>query len=278
MRRLSLADEQAMLALAVAQGTAAARQLDMQALFTASALPVTRGLAVYRQNYRSAVASALLTAYPLINAIVGDEFFAGAAFAYASAYPSAEGDLNRFGASFAAFLQAFTPAADLPYLPCVARMEWSLHCAEAAADALAMDAPAMAAALVHNPAHLRVVLHPAVAVVRSGHPIHDIWRFHQPDEGAPLPNWERGQNVLVYRPQWHATVREVPDAEAAALERAATHASLESVLAAAMEADATVDLQALLLQWAHDGVIAALKLNEWEQNSCFDPHCTRSST
>jgi uncharacterized protein len=262
---LSLAEQQSLLSLAITQGSAASAPLQPQGLFAAGGLPAARGMAVYRQNYRSAVAAALSNAYPLVHAIVGEEFFAGTAQAYAAAHPSGSGDLNQFGASFAAFLQAFTPAAELPYLPCVARMEWALHRAELAADAPSMDAAALAAALAHSPAHLRVVPHPAVAVIGSDYPLFDIWRFHQADADGNAPDWEQAQSVLVYRPQWHATVRQASHAEAAALQCAAAGpASLESVLAAAMQADANVNLQALLMRWAQDGVIAALKLHEWE--------------
>src|SRR6478672_806925 len=81
-------------------------------------------LALYRGNLTSAWDKALSSAYPVLKALVGAEFFTALARAYGKAHPSEDGDLNRFGASFADFLAGFPHVADYPYFPDMARLEW----------------------------------------------------------------------------------------------------------------------------------------------------------
>src|SRR5258706_1360254 len=64
-------------------------------------------IALYRGNVVAAWEKALANAYPVVRALVGDEFFHGLARAYGRAHPSASGDLNRFGARFAEFVAGF---------------------------------------------------------------------------------------------------------------------------------------------------------------------------
>ena len=61
-------------------------------------------------------------------------FFNAAVDAYVRACPSTSGDLNVYGDAFGEFLAGYPPAADLPYLPDVARLEWAVDEAGRAAD------------------------------------------------------------------------------------------------------------------------------------------------
>lgn len=261
MHRLSLYDEQSLFALALREGSA---KVDTARLFDGSTQQCEAGLAVYRRNHDAAVCGALRAAYPIVRALVGDAFFDEAARQYALTYPSGSGDLHLLGAHFASFLLAYAPAGELPYLPRVARLEWALLEAEGAADAPRLDAQRFAAQLQHSPAHLRPRLHPAVQLVRSPFPIDDIWRFHQPGAGEVTPDWSQGQAVVVYRPEWHATVRLASPAEAAALAAARDGRTLEEVLSAALQAHADADLHALLVQWLNDGLLTQLELDPLE--------------
>ncbi|HSC11045.1 MAG TPA: DNA-binding domain-containing protein, partial [Rhodanobacteraceae bacterium] len=82
-------------------GPAAADAL-LPALISDDARVLDR-LALYRGNISAAWEKALANAYPVVRALVGDEFFGGLARAYGRAHPSVSGDLNRFGARFAEF-------------------------------------------------------------------------------------------------------------------------------------------------------------------------------
>jgi hypothetical protein len=103
--------------------------------------------------------------------------------------------LWEYGADMPGFLQTFPPAANLPYLPDVARLELAIRHSYHAADA----APVAAAALALPPERLlsaRLSLSPALRVLRSNWPLHAIWHFHH---GGPQPQ-AGAQDVAVFRP------------------------------------------------------------------------------
>jgi hypothetical protein len=167
-----------------------------------------RRFAVYRNNVRLARMNALTGAYPVLRSIVGDEFFDGLARAYAIGHESASGDLNQYGVDFNAFLAGFSPAADLPYLPEVARLEWLVHCSYYAAD-VAPLAPARLAALDESQwGALRWQLAPAVTAAAFIWPVARIWEVNQAGYTGAMQVDLRPQPsfALVYRPQYEVRV------------------------------------------------------------------------
>src|SRR5260221_12511136 len=64
-------------------------------------------LGLYRGNLTAAWEKTLGSAYPVVRALVGEEFFASLARAYGRACPSVSGDLNLFGAQFPGFFSTF---------------------------------------------------------------------------------------------------------------------------------------------------------------------------
>ena len=93
-------------------------------------------LAVYRNNVVVSLTDALAAAYPAVLSLVGERFFKAAAGVYVRAEPPRSPVLITYGQSFAQFLEGFAPAAKLPFLADVARLErlWleAYHAADAA--------------------------------------------------------------------------------------------------------------------------------------------------
>lgn len=231
--------------------------LPLQALFTGSPAHITRRLGIYRANLQAARVSALAAAFSTIAKIVGADFFEGLAREYGRAHPSSQGDLHGFGTHFASFLENFAPAAELPYLPDVARLDWAVHQADAAEDAQALSTHDLLHALGTREANsVQLTLHPAFALLSSRFPLWDIWRFnHAENTQASAPNWEQAQSVIVSRGDWRAAPRLATSAEAAALSAIQKGANLEVVLTAALEKDAQLDLAPLLAKWCDEGIL-----------------------
>src|SRR6478736_3545983 len=117
-------------------------------------------LALYRGNVRAAWEEALASAYPVVRALVGDEFFGGLARAYGYVHPSNSGDLNRFGARFGEFIDTFEHTRALPYLGDVAVLEKSVHAAHYAADPVALTRERIGALAPGELLMTRFALHP----------------------------------------------------------------------------------------------------------------------
>lgn len=157
--------------------------------------PAPRRFAVYRNNVAVGLRTALEEGFPVTRAIVGEEFFAAMAQLFLRQHPPASPRLWEYGADLPGFLAGFAPAAHLPYLPDVARLELAIRHSYHAADA----APVPADALALPPERLlsaRLTLAPSLRLLRSDWPLHAIWQFHH---GGPQPQ-AGAQDVAVFRP------------------------------------------------------------------------------
>ena len=220
-------------------------------------------VAIYRRamfaNYRSALAAT----YPVVKKLVGAPFFDGAVDAFVRAHPSRSGDLNVYGSEFGAFLAGYPPAADLPYLPDVARLEWAVDEVARAADDAAVPDDVLAAFAAIPPAGLpdiRIVPAQACRIVASRFPILRIWRINQedapPDDRVSLD--EGGVAVLVRRDARGITLTPLAPGEQAWLAALATGATLGAAIDAARVADANFDLATALRERIADATIAGV--------------------
>ncbi len=220
-------------------------------------------ISIYRRamfaNYRSALAAT----YPVVKKLVGAPFFDGAVDAFARAHPSRSGDLNVYGSQFGAFLAGYPPAADLPYLPDVARLEWAIDETGRAADDAAAPSEVLAAFAAIAPADLpeiRIVLAQACRIVASPFPVLRIWRINQDDAppDAIVSLDEGGVAVLVRRDARGVSLTALAPGEHAWLAALAADATLGAAIDAARAADETFDLAAALRERIADGTIAAI--------------------
>ncbi len=156
---------------------------------------------VYRNNILLNLTGALKAVYPAIHRLVGDGFFRYAAAQYIARYPSRSGDLHQFGREFAEFLDAFTPAAELPYLPDVARLEWAYHSVFHAVRHAPLDLGMLAKVPPNKQEALHFQLHPAAYLLQSAFPILRIRQSNQDDstEDSPVDLAEGGVKLLVFR-------------------------------------------------------------------------------
>ncbi len=214
----------------------------------ARGMDAAAGLAVYRNNTFSNYRGALREAYPVIQRLVGEDFFGQAADDFIRAVPSVFGDVNVYGAEFGDFLAGYPGAIELAYLPDVARLEWAVHRAFQAIDSAPLDIARLAAVPVGQLDSLRFKLHPSAALVASPWPILAIWRANQPDfPGNQTIDLAAGGACLLVSRRGHDVDIEVLAAvEHSALAALAENHSLARVTAAAFAVDAAFDLGVFL--------------------------------
>lgn len=157
--------------------------------------------AVYRNNVVASLVDALAETFPVVRQLVGEEFFRAMARLHVRATPPRTRILAHYGADFPAFIADFAPAADLPYLADVARLEFLRVRACHAADTPVADGAALAA-LLGDPeqlARLRLHLHPSLALLRSPFAIVSLWAAHQGALDIADVDPGRAENALVLR-------------------------------------------------------------------------------
>ncbi len=142
--------------------------------------------AVYRNNVHVSLVDALADSFPVTQELVGENFFRAMACEFVRAAPPRSPVLALYGQGFAEFIESFAPAASLPYLADVARLEMLRVLAWHAPDATPVAQEALAAALADPEAlpQLRFELVPALRLLASPHAIVSLWAAHQSEEAA----------------------------------------------------------------------------------------------
>lgn len=207
-------------------------------------------LGLYRGNLLAAWRKALGNAFPVVQALVGEEFFAALAREYGHAQPSASGDLNRYGDRFAAFIAGFEHTRKLAYLGDVAALEWSVHRAHYAADAIPLSRHQLARLLPHELLAARFGIHPACSWLASAYPVAQIWLAHQRGTDVALPTClDASETALIARPRWRVEVVRADAGEIAALNALRAGATLETAIEAALVAQPGFDFARALPRW-----------------------------
>lgn len=198
--------------------------------------------AVYRNNVIVGLSEALRTQFPATERIVGTEFFAALARVYVSSEPPRSPVMMNYGERFPAFIERFEPAAEIPYLADVARLEIARTQAYHAADATPLDAAAWQRIDADALGKLCVVLHPSLRIVRSAFPVVTIWSMNSGGmEPASIEDCGPEDAVIV-RPRGDVEVRQLPQGGAAFLDALAAGMPLGEAAADAADADAAFEL------------------------------------
>jgi len=160
--------------------------------------PAQGAMAVYRNTVIHGAVEALRSNYPVVEEIVGEEMFEHVAVDFASTCPPHDPVLALYGAEFADWLHHQNWAADLPYLPDVARVE-RLHVTSLFAPDEDRLSPEHAAQLSRLPS-TSMRLHPAACFAWLSTPAMSIWLAHQePTASEIAPEW-KGEGALFSRP------------------------------------------------------------------------------
>jgi len=221
-------------------------------------------LSVHRNNVSVSLVDALADTFAVVQALVGEAFFRAMALEFVRRQPPRSVVLARHGDGLPDFIAQFPPAAGLPYLADVARLEALRNQASQAADApplRVLDA-AVQAALQDGAqaARLRLHLHPSAAVLDAQHAAVSLWAAHQGllplEDVDPL----QPEAALVVRPDMDVLVLRLPSGGAALVQGLQQQLPLGDAAQAALAADARFDLVANLSLLVQHGAICAIDL------------------
>ena len=214
------------------------------------------GLRVHRANVITNLEDALAAVYPVTRRIVGEEFFAAAARRHARAIPSTSADIHHYGARFASLLQELPGAAELAYLPPLARLEWAVHQVFHAADQPPITLDRAHAALEGGEMGLEIGLHPACRLQRASFAVQRIWESHQgADDIPPLALEVEETRLLVARRGEAIRIEALPEYEYALLCSLEQEEPFEYALARAACLTGVDALQRLITQRLLDGTL-----------------------
>ncbi len=195
---------------------------------------VAHRFGIYRNNVVAGLVNALGERFPVAKRLVGDEFFAVMARTYVVENPPRSPLLFRYGDSFSGFIDRFEPAATVPFLADIARLEFLRGEAYHAADREPLAPSALKALSAAELPSVGLQLHPSARFMQSRHPVVSIWQAHQGGSHPMVREWQP-QNALVVRRKLSVEVHLLPSGGYAFLS-AIAHGG--SITVAAKEADA----------------------------------------
>ncbi|MEL6318256.1 MAG: DNA-binding domain-containing protein [Pseudomonadota bacterium] len=221
--------------------------------------PARKRFDVYRNTVISTLVEALRQGFPAVEALVGEAFFRAMAAEHARARPPRSPVMLFYGAEFPDWIADFPPAASVPYLADVARLDYACREAYHAADAPEMTAQEVQTALAGAGAeltHARLRLAPSLRLVAARHPIVAI-RAKALDPAAPAPK-AGAQIALVARRGRAVAALAIPPGEAAFIAALGRGETIERAAAAGAAADPNFDAGAAITRLLSHRLIAEL--------------------
>ncbi|SDI91258.1 Putative DNA-binding domain-containing protein [Bradyrhizobium sp. Rc2d] len=251
----------------------AERQRDFAAALLDPGLPMPHGLvgpdgepdprrfAVYRNNVAVSLIEALDDAFPAVQRIVGADFFRAMARAYVMVQPPRSPIMLDYGAGFPEFIRSFEPAAGLPYLEDVARIERAWTEAYHAPEASPIDPGTFSAVAPDQLPAMQLELHPSLRLVRSHFPALTIWQMNLADGiPAPVDLAAGGEDALVVRPVADVEVRMIPRGSFEFIQALSDGKPVLTALEDALTANSRFDLSASLADLMRAGAFAGYSL------------------
>lgn len=224
--------------------------------------PGVQRLAVYAGGYVVRIRAALAEVYEAVRWAVGEPVFARLAEAYARRHPSQDYNLSAVGRHLPAFLEADPVTQRLPFLPDLARLEWTVCRAFHAFERPPCDAATVERLALSDGESVRLIFQPAVAVVTSAWPILDCWTVRrQPREQVDLEIVNRPQHVRVFRRGVEVRCEVVSPDEAQALSGLLAGKAIGDVyheLAASRGEPSPPLVAEWFARWMRDGMITDL--------------------
>jgi hypothetical protein len=165
---------------------------------------------IYRNNVVAGLIKALADRYPVVRQILWDEAFTAVARDYVIASPPRSPVMLEYGEDFPDFLRSYGDCQARDYLADIAALESARVRAYHAAEAFPISKEKFASFDVELLAHMRLVLHPSVTLLRSRYPVVTAWEMHRSDAAEFIRQW-RPEAALIARPYFEVEVKRLSD-------------------------------------------------------------------
>ena len=228
-------------------------------------VPGEERMAVYADGYAARLNEALAEVYEAVQHLLGKEAFIELTQSYLQQNPSHSHNLSHVGQNMPSFIQNTRFAAELPFLPDLARLELEVAQAFHSFGQPAFDAGCLAALSEEAWEKMRVFFQPFVRLVSSEWPILDIWRARkEPLSEMKVDLVNRPQSVLVHRNGLDVTCEAIDKVQRELLESLLKGAELGETCQRLAETAGTQELplEQWFSSWTAHGLIVRVALPE----------------
>jgi hypothetical protein len=219
-------------------------------------------LGIYRNNLREGFIKALAIGFPVIERLVGADYFRQLALEFLHAHPSRSGNLHHIGGPFAPFLKQQFDGTQYAYFADVAALEWAHQEAQIAADAEALSPAAFRDIGPAGYERLTFEFHPACGFVKSAYPIVHIWQANQSETRSEdiIDLDAGGDHVLILRTPECVEFHRLPHARFALFDALSQGENLGTAVERAQQLEAAFDFGAALRHLIELRILTGLRL------------------
>jgi hypothetical protein len=202
-------------------------------------LDVESRIRIYRNNLHQGFLKALALEFPVIQRLVGRDYFQQLALEFHANHPSRSGNLHHIGQRFPQFLGGLFGGTRYAYFSDVAALEWAYLVAMEAPEATPLDPSVLLKFSPETFAELLFTRHPACRLVRSVYPVLRIWQVNQSEVAdTEIIDLDSGPDqILVRRGAEEVELHRISQAEFALLNALTNEAPLGEAFDAACSAD-----------------------------------------
>ncbi|BCU50960.1 TPA: putative DNA-binding domain-containing protein [Escherichia coli] len=209
---------------------------------------------IYRNNVMVSLTEALADNFPTIRTQVGEAFFTAMSACYIRQHLPDSPVLAFYGSNMPAFIAAFEPLRDYPWLSDLARMDMAFIRASHAGDAAAPVYSSLPEELMM----LKVVLHPSLQLMCSSWAIFSLWmRDRDGDQGmeTEFVDPAQPQSVMLFRPHLDVMVQPIQLASARFVDALMAGKTLMKALEDGLDCDAAFEPTLILRGLIHRGLV-----------------------
>lgn len=170
---------------------------DLSELGISGPFAATQLMQVYRNNFYISLTEYLLACFPVVEALVGEEFFAQLSKAFIRETALETATIEHYGYYFPPFISHCEQTKSLPYLADVARLEWAVERAKTVVDIPSFPFLALEQLTQEEQASLCFKLVDQCALIRSDYPVAAIWNGVN-DNNLEGINMDCAESVVVY--------------------------------------------------------------------------------
>jgi hypothetical protein len=223
-------------------------------------VPVATRLGIYAGAYRSRLAEALESNYPVLAKLLGDSDFDALASEYIAAHDSPFFSIRYYGDELATFLATREDYAAAPVLAELAQWEWAMTAVFDAADAPALRAEELGRIPPQRWAQLRLRWHPSVQRLTLWWNVPQLWQALSEERERPEMMLAASPvEWLLWRENLTSYFRSLPGTEASVLDAARSgwpFGELCTLLCEELgESEAAAQAAVLLRTWIGSGLI-----------------------
>lgn len=232
-----------------------------------------RRFAVYRNNVVTSLIDVLAGNFPVAAQLVGETFFRAMAREFVTRHPPTQPVMALYGEPFSDFIAAFPPAASVPYLADMARLEYAIQTSLHSADSLPISTDRLARLVEDQDAlaHTGLKLAAAVRILTSEFAIASIWHAHQANAQTRLSQirLDQPEALMLSRPELEVELHIIDAGAAQFISNLSHGAALAEAAETTLPFDPAAALHLLIQQQAITNLIDHSS-NKAHHNACTD--------